>query len=488
MKMQMTGQMRLEQRMKLAPKMIQSMEILQLPLLALEERIEAELNSNPVLELNEPGADEDIQVEPASDDEILERDLVVEQDNNKLENFERLANIESDYQEYMDRSGAYRAVRDSGEPDRKLEAMSNTAAKQQSLHDYLGEQWRLVEADEKVKKAGEHIIDYIDDRGYLTVRIEQLHNKDKNDFGLEHLMKALELVQGLEPAGVGARDLKDCLLIQLKQNKKANEFEIRLVNEHIDELLENRIPDIARKMDCSVDAVKKAIVRLSRLDTSPGLQVGRHENHPVNVDIIIEKDDSGEYIVRQVDGRIPALKVNSGYEKMAKDRSTDKDTRQFLKNNIRSAYWLMEAIEQRQRTLMNVSAAIVKYQTEFFDKGKLFLKPLPMSKVAEEIGVHVATVSRAVAGKYALTPQGILPLRGFFSGGVDSQNGDAHSWDAIRAKMQEIIDGEDKAKPLNDDQIRIKLKEAGLGEIARRTVAKYRKLMNIPSGRMRKRF
>ena len=137
---------------------------------------------------------------------------------------------------------------------------------------------------------------------------------------------------------------------------------------------------------------------------------------------------------------------------------------------------------------MNVAAAIVKYQTEFLEKGKLFLKPLPMSTVADEIGVHVATVSRAVAGKHVLCSQGILPLRGFFSGGVDSQNGDAHSWDAIRAKMQEIIDAEDKSKPLNDDQIKAKLTEAGLGEIARRTVAKYRKLMNIPSGRMRKRF
>jgi len=159
-----------------------------------------------------------------------------------------------------------------------------------------------------------------------------------------------------------------------------------------------------------------------------------------------------------------------------------------LQNNLRSAQWIMEAIEQRKNTLLKVTQVIVKYQKDFFDKGQLHLRPLPMSKVADDVGVHLATVSRAVAGKYVQCSWGILPLRKFFSGGIEDVNGQAHSWEAVRAKLQQIIDEEDKAKPLNDDEIREKLLKSGIKKLARRTVAKYRKLMNIPAARFRKKF
>jgi RNA polymerase sigma-54 factor len=173
---------------------------------------------------------------------------------------------------------------------------------------------------------------------------------------------------------------------------------------------------------------------------------------------------------------------------MAKDERVGEKTRKFLQNNLRSAQWIMEAIEQRKNTLLKVSRAIVKYQKDFFDKGELYLRPLPMSKVADDVGVHLATVSRAVAGKYVQCPWGVLPLRKFFSGGREDANGHAHSWEAIRAKLQQIIDEEDKSKPLSDDQIRIELSKAGIDNLARRTVAKYRKLLNIPAARFRKKF
>jgi RNA polymerase sigma-54 factor len=487
MKMQLSGQMRLEQKLKLAPKMIQSMEILQLPLVALEEKIEAELNSNPVLEIAEPAMGKSDRNETHEDSPDGERALVVNEDNDKAEGFARLEEIHYDYQDYMDRGGSYRPARDSGEPDKKLEALNNTAAYLCSLNDHLLEQWRLVEADEKVKAAGEMIIDFIDNKGYLSVRLEQLYNKDRNDFGIEHLHKALELVQTLDPAGVGARDIKECMLIQLKQLGGDYAFEIELVKNFTNELMENRLPEIARKMGVSVERINKVVKRLSRLDTSPGLQIGRYENHPVSADVIVEHDENG-YVVRLADDRLPSLRVNQMYGDMSKDRSVDTATRQFLQQNIRSAQWLMEAIEQRKNTLLKVARSIVNHQVEFFDKGQLFLKPLPMAIIADEVGVHVATVSRAVAGKYMQCPQGVLSLRSFFSGGVDNEDGESHSWDAIRAKMQEIIDGEDKSNPLNDDEIRDKLEQLGLGAIARRTVAKYRKLMNVPTGRLRKKF
>ena len=482
--------MRAEMRMKLAPRMIQSMEILQLSILALQERIEQELNSNPVLEVEEPSNPEDTSPpEQQPQDDINEKDLVVDTDRNKVEDFERLHNLDDDYQDYMDRAGTFHRRPRSDEPDGKLEAINNTAAPPQSLNEYLVEQWRLVEAESKVKKAGSIIIDYIDDRGYLTVRLEQLHNKDKADFTLDDLKQALELVQKLEPLGVGARDLKECLLIQMAQSSDDMSFERRLISRHMDELLENHLPDIARKMNCGIEEVNKAVERMSKLDTSPGLQISKDRNHPITVDVIVESpNDSADYFVRLADSSLPSLRVSNYYAKMAKDTGVGEKTRKFLQNNIRSAQWIMDAIEQRKNTLLKVTKAVVKYQREFFEKGQLYLKPLPMSKVADDVGVHLATVSRAVAGKHVQCSWGILPLRKFFSGGTEDVNGNGHSWQAIRAKLQQIIDAEDKTKPLSDDQIRKKLAQIGINNLARRTVAKYRKLLNIPAARFRKRY
>ncbi len=504
MKLEMTNQMRMEQKMKLAPHMIQSMEILQLPILALQERIEQELNSNPVLEMAEPSNIEDgdsPREQPQED--TGERDLVVGTDNNKVQDFERLEGLDDEFKDYMEQSGPWRARRPGDEPDRKLEALKNTAAPSQSLHEYLTEQWRLVDAKEPVKKAGEMIIDYIDDKGYLTVRLEQLHNKDKNDFTVDDLKEALSLVQKLEPSGVGARDLKECLLIQLAQTgeddsdsdtdsqEKAADisFESRLIAEHMDELLENRLPEIAKKMNCDIETINHAIERLSKLDTSPGLQIGRDRNHPITPDIIVEASDSSDgYSVRLADTNLPGLRINNYYANMVKDSRVSEKTRQFLQNNLRAAQWIMDAIEQRKNTLLNVAKTVVKYQMDFFDKGQLHLRPLPMSKVADDVGVHLATVSRAVSGKYVQCSWGILPLRKFFSGGKEDVNGRGRSWEAIRAKLQQIIDEEDKSKPLSDDKIVEKLAQAGIDNLARRTVAKYRKILNIPAARFRKKY
>jgi len=490
MKLEMSGQMRLEQKMKLAPHMIQSMEILQLSILALQERIEQELNSNPVLEIDEPSSAEEIDsTQQQSQSRGEERGLSTDTDGGKAEDFERFDNLNEDYKDHLDQSGPfYRRVR-SEELDLKLEAIKNTAAPPQSLHEHLSEQWGLVDADEPIKKAGSRIIDYIDKRGYLSVRLEQLHNKDRPDFTFEDLQNALKLVQKLEPAGVGARDLKECLIIQMLQSGEDRSFEIRLVSEHMEALLENRLPDIAKKMKCSIEEINNAIEHMSKLDTSPGLQISREQNHPIKADVIVEfSEESGEYIVRLADSNLPSLRINDYYVKISKDSGASEETKRFLRNNIRSAQWIIDAIEQRKSTLLRVAKAVVKYQSDFFDKGQLYLKPLPMSKIADEVGVHLATVSRAVAGKYLQCTRGILPLRKFFSGGTEDVNGNERSWEAIRGKLQQIIDTEDKSKPLSDDKIRKKLAEYGINNLARRTVAKYRNLMDIPAARMRKKY
>jgi RNA polymerase sigma-54 factor len=487
MKLDMTNQMRLEQRMKLAPRMIQSMEILQLPMLALLEKIEAELNSNPVLEIAEPSeaqTSSETNVEQQTDTETGE----INRDDSKADDFERLADFSEQADDYMYRTEVSKRSRDEDEPDRKLEAMSNTPDRGQSLHDYLTEQWRLVDADEKTKKAGQTIIDYIDEKGYLKVRLEQLHNKDTNVFGMEHLEKALQLVQQLEPVGVGARDAKECLLIQMAQSSDDMGFEMELVSKYLDKLLENKLPEIAKKMNCSIERINEALLRMRKLDTSPGLVISKEQNHPIKADIIVAPAEGGGFKAYLADRSVPALRINEHYADMAKDKKLDTKTRDFLRTNIRSARWLMDAIEQRKHTLLRVSQAVVDRQKEFFEKGTMYLKPLPMSQIADAVGVHVATVSRAVAGKYIQSPQGIMPLRDLFGGGMETDSGGSESFEAIRAKMQQIIDSEDKSKPFSDDAIKKKLEQMGVKNIARRTVAKYRKIMKIPTTRFRKRF
>ncbi len=482
--------MRLEQRMKLAPHMIQSMEILQLPILALQERIEQELNSNPVLELEEPAKTPESEIEqPNVNEDTKKEAAATSSDSDGIEDFSRIHNLDEDYTEYMSRSEKFYQTSQSGETDRKLEAIKNTAAAPQSLHEHLAEQWRLVDAEEAVKKAGDAIVDYIDDKGYLSVKLEQLHNKDKNEFSYNDLKKALVLVQKLEPTGVGARNLKECLLIQMAQSGEDMSFEAALISKHMDALLANRLPEIARKMNCKIEQISQAIQRMSKLDTSPGLQIGQAVNHPVTADIVVESSgNSNGFTVRLADSQSMGLKINDQYQTMSKDAKQNQKTRKFLQDNIRSAQWIIGAVEQRNRTLLKVVKSIVKYQHDFFEKGQLYLRPLPMSKVADDVGVHLATVSRAVAGKYVQCPWGLLPLRKFFSGGTENTNGQTHSWEAIRAKLQQITDEEDKAKPLSDEKIRLKLTGVGVNNISRRTIAKYRKLLNIPSARLRKKY
>jgi RNA polymerase sigma-54 factor len=474
----------MEQRMKLAPRMIQSMEILQLSTLALLEKIETELNSNPVLEVDEP--DEAATAENAQQQKINEANQAsITPAVKKGEDFSKVDEFADDTDGYFYRTEISRQNDD--EPDRKLEAMNNTPDLGLSLRDYLMEQWGLVDADEKVKKAGEQIIDYIDEKGYLRVRLEQLYNKDRNDFGIEDLEKALNLIHDLEPPGIGARDIKECLMIQMRQAPEDMSFEMELVSKHLDKLLDNKLPEIAKKMNCNVERINQAIMRMRKFDTSPGLQISRTKNPPIKADILVEPVNGG-FKVSLADKSVPSLRINEYYSGMSKDRKLDTKTRQFLNDNIRSAKWLMDAITQRKHTLLRVARTVVDSQSEFFEKGKMFLKPLPMSEVADKIGVHVATVSRAVAGKYIQSPQGLMPLRDLFGGGMESSNGGSESFEAIRAKMQQVIDSEDKSKPLSDDAIKDKLEELGVKDIARRTVAKYRKIMKVPTARFRKKF
>ncbi|MEQ9460220.1 MAG: RNA polymerase factor sigma-54 [Phycisphaeraceae bacterium] len=507
-----TGQhMRIDQRMKLAPRMIQSMEILQMPLAALEERIEQELGSNPTLELAEPGAEafdaEAARVETDRADREGERELRVEEGSkagsDNAEDFERLNNLTNEYGESWssntqgsDDWSPRPFTRGTGERDAKMDAMANTASRGLSLYEQLMDQWRLVEADDDVLGAGEYLISNVDADGYIRTPLETLAEQSTDGWGVPVLRSALlKLQQVLEPAGLGARDLRECLLLQIEAYRRAERDESDmldhaelLVDEFLDDIEGNRLPKIAKDSGLTLDEIKDGLRMLRHFQPHPGRQLSDDGPRSIIPDAVIEFDEDADcYTATLTNSRLPTLQISPSYQELAKDKSVEKRTRDFVGNNLREASWLLDAIVQRQNTLLRVINVVVLAQREFFEQGEAGLKPLPMTQVADQLGIHVATVSRAVSEKYLQTPRGIYPLRMFFSGGTETEEGDAMSWAAVQAKLKEIVAEEDKAEPLSDDALADALKTKGI-DIARRTVAKYRKQLGIPAARQRREY
>lgn len=501
--------MRMEQRMKLAPRMIQSMEILQLATAALEERIEQELANNPTLEQREPGPDAqeiEAQLEQEKrDSREGERELVVQddaQDRSHKDDFERLDNFSQQvgevWEDYGYDSGPSFRGRGSedGDRDPKLEAMANAAARPASLTDQLLDQWRMVEVEGALRAAGELIISQIDEDGYLRTALEKLVELAGGKVTLEQLEKALSLVQRtLEPVGIGARDLRECLLLQIDappegEDGSRPDFSVErlLVDKYLKDIEANRLPKIVKETNLTIEQINAAKLRLRQFHPHPGRLLVPTSPQRITPDAVIEYDeDSDRYVARLTHDRLPSLQINRHYMKMARDSAVDKKTRDFVGQNLRAARWLLDAIQQRNHTLLRVINVVIEAQREFFDMGPQYLRPLPMTSVADQLGIHVATVSRAVNEKYIQTPRGIFPLRMFFSGGTATEAGEEMSWAAVQAKLEELIKAENKAEPLSDDQLVQQLKAAGI-DIARRTVAKYRKQLNIPSARQRKQY
>jgi RNA polymerase sigma-54 factor len=522
MRFEASQSMKLGQQMKLAPRMIQSMEILQMALPALEERIEQELESNIALEIAEPGSADDFDPADAgplpSDDldnasRIDTQELNVEE-NGGADDFERLDTFESDYSEAFENEYSassssdlrahdfehqtYSASRMAGERDAKMDAMANAAARGKSLGEFLLEQWMFADVLEELREPGKALIASIDEDGYLRTPLETIRDhmpgSEQDKPSIETLERALTALQVfLEPAGIGARDTRECLLLQIdaiEEDEPGQDLTAvrTLVANHLDDLINNRMPKVARDSGLSIEQIKDAIEFMRRLVIHPGRMLASEPVEAVTVDAIVEYDeDNDRYYAFLTDGRLPNLQLNREYALLSRDRSLPKQDREFIKTNLSNAQWLIDAVRQRQQTLLRVINVVVEAQRDFFDLGPEALRPLPMTQVAEQLGMHVATVSRAVAGKHIQTPRGVFPLRRFFSGGTQTESGEDVSWDAIKAAMRDVVDNEDPKKPLSDEAIVKALKARGI-EIARRTVAKYRAQLDIPPARMRRKY
>jgi len=488
MRLSFGQELRLVQKQVLAPRMIQSMEILQLPIMALQERIEQEIQENPLLELSDEDLDlpeESAEIENPNAPTEDERELVVDEGKNNQEDFERLLNMDEEWPDHFEERSRPSSTRVEEEGARKHDAMANMVARPQSLQDYLHDQLGWFNLTAEVRAMCDRIIYNLDANGYLQSRLEDLIDPNAGPEQLPLAQQALAIVQKLDPPGVAARDLRECLLLQLTPGMPHYEQLKTLISAHLEDLEHNRLPVIERKTGYSIPLIQQTLLELRKLNPKPGANFGEVFVPNVTPDVFVELGDDGRYTVRLEDGRTPTLYISPTYRKLLTSGETNAETREYIKRKINSAQWLIESIEQRRNTLTRVAQAIVDHQTEFLSKGPEAIEPLKMQQIADKVSVHVTTVSRAVDDKWIQTPRGIFPLKRFFCGGTVSADGEEVAWDAVRLKLQEIIDHEDKHHPLSDDELVKELGKHGL-TVARRTVTKYRKAMNIASSRQRR--
>lgn len=499
--------------MRLAPRMIQAMKILQLPIMELRERVDQELEENPVLEdvkadiENDPLDDEPLQL----DDDIDPDGPMVSDDDNQLD-FNRLDALNRDWEDHFNEEHRPSRSGMEEETDRKHDAMQNMASRPPSLHDHLAEQISFLDVEPEQNDLLRYIISHIADNGWLGTFVDEVIDKDDGKNGkkkksvtrwvshsLEDLVAnysrevtlaemegGLQLIQRLDPLGVGARDLRECLLLQLLPETPHYELVKQLILNHLEDVNQNRLPVVEKRTGRPIEQIKEAIEVLKRMDPHPGTRFTPKETQYIVPDAVVERNDKGDYDVRLTDDWLPEVRISRRYLEMAREKGQDKKTKEYLRSKINSALWLTDAIQQRRNTLMRVTRAIVDHQRPFLDLGPDNIKPLKMQQIADQVGVHVTTVSRAVDDKWVQTPRGLFPLKRFFVGGKENNiTGEDVAYETIKTKLLEMIGTENKVDPLSDDELVKRLNEAGY-PVKRRTVTKYRMMLDIPSSRQRK--
>ncbi len=479
MKIQTSLIPQLQQQMKLAPQVIQSIEILQLPIMALIEHIQQELIDNPVLEeMVEPEKDEKATTQDEGDGGTENNEEPQEDE------FKKLREMADEWKDYFSQTAVRRSSA-ADERDQKQEALENTAAKSISLQDYLLGQLSIMEMDDALLEICENIIFNINDSGYMSYSLDEIIESLEEPVSMEQANEALKVVQSMEPLGVGARNLKECLLLQL--DKRSSDYHItkELILNYLEDVEMKKYKLIAKKSGCNLEIIKKVIDFIKTLNPKPG-SLFNNEQVPYVIPEVKADCIDGKYEVTLLgNNNLPRIYISTFYKDVLNGKNHDLQTKRYIRKKMESARWLMDAIEQRKGTLYKVAVKIVEMQKKFLDEGVQHLRTLKMQDIADIVGIHVSTVSRAISHKYIQTPQGIFEMKFFFTGGFKNIDGTMESWEAMRQKLSKIVSNESKSSPLSDEEIAAKLGEMGV-DIARRTVTKYRRSMKIPSSRRRK--
>jgi RNA polymerase sigma-54 factor len=472
--MQQTQSFALQQ--VLSPQLQQSLLILQTPLLELRNLVQQEMETNPVLEElpEEAQTDERGEAEPSADDNF---------DNE----FQKLASLDEEWRDYMAQSASYSfdGSRNSKEAQDKRQFLFDSIPVQDTLQQNLIGQLNQNVLSGSDRKAAELVIGNIDDNGFLQSTPEEMALN--SGIPREDFEKMLALIQSFYPAGVGARDLRECLLIQLQRQEKENTLEYKIVSEHMEDLGRRRFPEIARRMGVSVEDIQKAAGNIARLNPRPGQVFAAAPQNYVLPDVIVEKVD-GEYQITLNNEQIPHLRISNLYKDIIASGNTQgSEVKDYIRDKIRSGKFLIRSIHQRQQTILNIAQQIVSRQRDFLEHGPSHLKPMIMREVADAVGVHETTVSRAVSGKYMATPQGVFETKYFFTSGYQTATGESLSNISVKEAILDLVKHENGSAPLSDHEMVEILGERGV-PIARRTVAKYRDELNILPSHMRRKY
>ncbi len=459
----------------LAPQLQQSLLILQTPLLELRNLVQQEMETNPVLEElpDEPSIDGPNGAEPSAD-------------NNFKEEFEKLASLDEEWRDYMAQSASYSSegFRGSQEAQDKRQFFFDSIAVQETLQQNLVSQLNQTALNADDRKTAELIIGNIDDNGFLQSTPEEMALS--SGVPNEDFEKMLALIQGFYPPGVGGRDLRECLLIQLQREGRESGIEYKIVSEHMEDLGKRRFPEIARRMGISVEEVQEAANNIARLNPRPGQVFAAAPQNYVLPDVTVEKVD-GDYQIILNNEQIPHLRISNTYKDIIAQDNNGSEVKNYIREKIRSGKFLIRSIHQRQQTISNIAHQIVSRQRDFFEHGPSHLKPMTMGEIADAVGVHETTVSRAVSGKYMATPQGIFEMKYFFTPGYQTSTGESMSNTSVKEAILDLVKHEDGNAPLSDQEIVEILSQRGI-PIARRTVAKYRTELNILPSHMRRKY
>ena len=476
MEMKPTLNLSLRPALIMTPRLQQALKLLQVPTLELQQILKQEIMQNPLLEeVDELTESEDLAKEDSPDEAA----------NQEAEN--PIEEDPIDWSEYMQDGSFDRAYIPQSETN--VEFLEKIPVTRTTLAESLLEQLHYLNLPPEPMKLAEFLVGSLDDSGWLATPLEEVAQGTGQS--PEDCEKVLLVIQALEPVGVGARNLRECLLIQLEARGDKDTLPWRLIHDQFDNLVNRRFPEIARQLKCSVEDVQAAADEIATLNPRPGLQVSSEDPKYVMPDLLVERVDD-DYVVLLNDRHLPRLRISSAYESVLREKKKsdstagENKTREYIQGKLNSARWLIQTIEQRRRTMIKVMNCIIREQREFFDKGIAFLRPLTLQQVARQIDMHESTVSRVCSGKYVQTPRGVFELKFYFSSGLETDDGEDVSARAAKDIIKTLIEEEDRKDPLSDQRIAELLHEKGL-RIARRTVAKYREQLNILPARFRRR-
>ncbi len=484
---------KLAQQQVLAPQMQQSLAILQAPILELRSLVEQELQQNPVLEEAPPqptpedetsAIKKEDPTEPPADvyyDPAVEKPSNQPVDDFQVE-FEKLAMLDQEWKEKF--SETNQPLRSADVEEEKRKYMFDSLTSETSLSEFLLEQMRLSDLPPDKYPVAEMIIGNIDENGYLQATIDELAYS--TNIPADEIEQVLKVIQTFQPSGVGARNLKECLLIQLEQAGKEDTLEYKIIKNYIDKLAKHHFREIAKELNIEIEDVQKAAERISRLEPKPGRIFLPDNDIYVVPEVFVEKVGD-DYVVSVNNEYVPRLRISNIYKDLMANPNTPPQDKDYIKAKINAGKNFIKSIHHRQQTIISIAKEIVKRQRKFMDKGVSYLKPMTMSEIAEAVGVHETTVSRTVSGKYMKTPQGVFEMKYFFSSGIQTSDGQNLSNKTIKQMIIDLFKNEDPSNPLSDHDIVQILAQKGI-VIARRTVAKYRTELKILPSNLRKEY